>query len=66
MNKSTEDSNIGKNDASNQRDAELDEETLEQISGGKGGITPLDALTVINELPSTSPKHVRFTHTKSK
>lgn len=66
MNKSSEDSNIGKNDASSRQDAELNEETLEQISGGEGHVSPRDALIVINRLDNTSSENVSFTHKKSR
>ena len=66
MNKSSEDSNIGKNDASDRQDAELNEETLEQINGGEGDISPLDALLVINRLDNTSSENTRLTHKKYK
>ncbi len=64
MNKSSEDSNIGKNDVSNELDAELSEETLEQIHGGNGSATPIDALRVINHLNNSSSENVRFTRKK--
>ena len=64
MNKSSENRNIGKNNVSDSQDAELNEETLEQINGGEGHVTAHDALLVINELANTSSQNVRLTQKK--